>query len=146
MSEPGRRLLLAAGAASLLARPTTAQDGYPDRPIRFVWWPAARAGSRGRQAPAAVARGADSAGGRGLSFLDQHLVRRLCAGQGPAPIVARLNAAFNKSLEQPDIVKRAGELAIDLIDDSTPQSAKKFYDDQMAFWAPIVKASGAKPE
>jgi hypothetical protein len=29
---------------------------------------------------------------------------------------------------------------------STPASAKKFYDDQMAFWDPIIKQSGAKPE
>ena len=30
--------------------------------------------------------------------------------------------------------------------DSTPEQAKKFYDDQMAFWDPIIKQSGAKPE
>jgi len=64
----------------------------------------------------------------------------------PRPIIDRLNAAFNKALKQPDLVARAKELAIELIDDSTPQSAKKFYDDQMAFWDPIIKASGAKPE
>jgi hypothetical protein len=29
---------------------------------------------------------------------------------------------------------------------STPASAKKFYDDQMAFRDPIIKQSGAKPE
>jgi len=31
-------------------------------------------------------------------------------------------------------------------DDSTPISAKSFYDGQMAFWNPIIKKSGAKPE
>jgi tripartite-type tricarboxylate transporter receptor subunit TctC len=64
----------------------------------------------------------------------------------PRPIIDKLNAAFNKALKQPDLVKRANELAIELIDDSTPASAKKFYDDQMAFWDPIIKKSGAKPE
>jgi hypothetical protein len=29
---------------------------------------------------------------------------------------------------------------------STPASSKKFYEQQMAMWAPIVKASGAKVE
>ena len=29
---------------------------------------------------------------------------------------------------------------------STPASSKKFYESQMALWAPIVKASGAKVE
>jgi hypothetical protein len=37
-------------------------------------------------------------------------------------------------------------LAIDVVDDSTPASAKKLYDDQMAFRDPIIAASGAKPE
>lgn len=66
--------------------------------------------------------------------------------QTPRPIIEKLNAAFNAVLKQPDLVKRANELAIELVDDSTPVSAKKFYDDQMAFWDPIIKASGAKPE
>jgi tripartite-type tricarboxylate transporter receptor subunit TctC len=64
----------------------------------------------------------------------------------PRPIVDKLNAAFNTALKRPALVQRANELAIELIDDSTPTSAKKFYDEQMAFWDPIIKASGAKPE
>ena len=63
----------------------------------------------------------------------------------PRPIVDRLNAAFNQALKQPDMVKKANELALELVD-STPEQAKKFYDDQMAFWDPIIKQSGAKPE
>ena len=63
----------------------------------------------------------------------------------PGPIVDRLNAAYNQALRDPAVVKRMGELAIEPMQ-STPASAKKFFDDQMAFWDPIVKASGAKPE
>ncbi len=63
----------------------------------------------------------------------------------PRPIVDKLNAAFNKALKHPDMVARANELAIEIVD-STPVSAKKFYDDQMEFWDPIIKKSGAKPE
>jgi tripartite-type tricarboxylate transporter receptor subunit TctC len=63
----------------------------------------------------------------------------------PRPIIDRLNAAFNQALKQPDMVKKADELAIELVQ-STPEEAKKFYDDQMAFWDPIIKRSGAKPE
>jgi tripartite-type tricarboxylate transporter receptor subunit TctC len=61
------------------------------------------------------------------------------------PIIDRLNAAFNQALKQPDMVKKADELAIELVQ-STPEQAKKFYDDQMAFWDPIIKQSGAKAE
>ena len=63
----------------------------------------------------------------------------------PRPIIDRLNAAFNQALKQPDMVKKADELAIELVE-STPEQAKKFYDEQMAFWDPIIKQSGAKPE
>jgi len=63
----------------------------------------------------------------------------------PRPIVDKLNAAFNQALRHPDVVKRMGELAIEPMQ-STPASAKKFFDEQMAFWDPIVNASGAKPE
>lgn len=63
----------------------------------------------------------------------------------PRPIIDKLNAAFNQALKQPDMVKKANELALELVD-STPEQAKKFYDDQMAFWDPIIKQSGAKPE
>ncbi len=63
----------------------------------------------------------------------------------PVPVIEKLNAAFNEALRNPDVVKRMSELAIEPMQ-STPASARKFFDDQMAFWDPVVKASGAKPE
>jgi tripartite-type tricarboxylate transporter receptor subunit TctC len=63
----------------------------------------------------------------------------------PRPIIDRLNAAFNEALRKPEVVKRMAELAIEPIQ-STPEQAKKYFDDQMAFWDPIIKKSGAKPE
>jgi tripartite-type tricarboxylate transporter receptor subunit TctC len=63
----------------------------------------------------------------------------------PRPIVDKLNSVFNQALATPDVKKRMAELAIEPIQ-STPAEAKKFFDTQMAFWDPIVKASGAKPE
>ena len=66
-------------------------------------------------------------------------------GKSLPAIVDRLNAAFNTVLKQPDVIKRAQELAIELVE-STPESARKFYDDQMGFWDPVIKQSGARPE
>ncbi len=63
----------------------------------------------------------------------------------PRPIVDKLNAAFNKALALPEVTKRMDELAIEPVQ-STPEEAKKYFDGQLAFWDPIVKASGAKPE
>lgn len=63
----------------------------------------------------------------------------------PRPIIEKLNAAFNEALRNPEVVKRMSELAIEPMQ-STPEQAKKYFDDQMAFWDPIIKKSGAKPE
>jgi len=63
----------------------------------------------------------------------------------PRPIVERLNAAINQAIRHPDMVEKARGMGIDLVE-STPASSKKFYEEQMALWGPIVKASGAKVE
>jgi tripartite-type tricarboxylate transporter receptor subunit TctC len=63
----------------------------------------------------------------------------------PRPIVDRLNAAINAAVKTPEMMEKARASGIDLVE-STPATSKKFYEDQMAMWAPIVKASGAKVE
>jgi tripartite-type tricarboxylate transporter receptor subunit TctC len=63
----------------------------------------------------------------------------------PRPIVDRLNAAINQAVRTPEMMEKAKAVGIDLVQ-STPASSQKFYEDQMAMWAPIVKASGAKVE
>lgn len=63
----------------------------------------------------------------------------------PRPIVDRLNAAINQAIRTPEMMEKAKAVGIDLVQ-STPASSQKFYEDQMAMWAPIVKASGAKVE
>jgi tripartite-type tricarboxylate transporter receptor subunit TctC len=63
----------------------------------------------------------------------------------PRPIIEKLNAAFNQALRTPEVVKRMSELAIQPLQ-STPESATKYFAEQMAFWDPIIKATGAKPE
>jgi tripartite-type tricarboxylate transporter receptor subunit TctC len=81
----------------------------------------------------------------GFKFaIDTWYVAQAPAGT-PRPIVDKLNAAFNKALALPEVMKRMDELAIEPIQ-STPEEAKKYFDGQVAFWDPIVKASGAKPE
>lgn len=61
----------------------------------------------------------------------------------PQPIIDRLNAAFRQAMADPDVVTRLTDLAIEPIADSTPASAKAFLVDEIARWAPVVKASGA---
>jgi tripartite-type tricarboxylate transporter receptor subunit TctC len=63
----------------------------------------------------------------------------------PQPIVDRLSVAINQAIKAPAIVEKAKALGMEMVQ-STPASSKKFYEGQMALWAPIVKASGAKVE
>jgi tripartite-type tricarboxylate transporter receptor subunit TctC len=64
----------------------------------------------------------------------------------PRPIVERLNAAINKALAHPDLIETASKLAITIVGNSTPESAMRYYRDQIAYWDPIARASGAKIE
>jgi tripartite-type tricarboxylate transporter receptor subunit TctC len=63
----------------------------------------------------------------------------------PQPIVDRLSVSINQAIKAPAIVDKAKALGMEMVQ-STPESSKKFYEGQMALWAPIVKASGAKVE
>ena len=63
----------------------------------------------------------------------------------PQPIVDKLNGAINQAIKAPAVVEKAKALGMEMVQ-STPASSKAFYEDQIAMWAPIVKASGAKVE
>ena len=63
----------------------------------------------------------------------------------PQPIVAKLSVSINEAIKAPAIVDKATTLGMEMVQ-STPASSKKFYEQQMAMWAPIAKASGAKVE
>jgi tripartite-type tricarboxylate transporter receptor subunit TctC len=63
----------------------------------------------------------------------------------PQPIVNKLSTSINQAIKSPAIVGKAKELGMEMVQ-STPASSMKFYEDQIAMWAPIVKASGAKVE
>jgi len=56
-----------------------------------------------------------------------------------------IRAASEFPIKAPAIVEKAKALGMEMVQ-STPESSKKFYEGQMALWAPIVKASGAKVE
>ena len=62
----------------------------------------------------------------------------------PQPIIDKLNAAINKSLEDPTVFKRLQEAGIDPTPGSTPQKLAAFIKAELAKWDPIIKASGAQ--
>ena len=63
----------------------------------------------------------------------------------PQPIVDKLSTSINQAIKSPAIVDKAKALGMEMVQ-STPASSKQFYEDRIALWAPIVKASGAKVE
>jgi|SRR5579884_1232793 len=62
----------------------------------------------------------------------------------PQTIVAKLNAAINKSLEDPKVTSALEKTGVDPTPGSTPQSTDDFIKAELAKWAPIIKASGAQ--
>jgi tripartite-type tricarboxylate transporter receptor subunit TctC len=62
----------------------------------------------------------------------------------PAPIVGKLNAAINKSLADPKVSSALVKAGIDPTPGSTPATTAQFIKAELAKWAPIIKASGAR--
>ena len=63
----------------------------------------------------------------------------------PAPIIARLNVAFNEILKDPDVVnaiKESGSQA----EGGTPAAFGKFIDSERQKWAKVIKSANIKPE
>jgi tripartite-type tricarboxylate transporter receptor subunit TctC len=61
----------------------------------------------------------------------------------PAPIVDKLNAAINKSLDDPKVSSALEKAGINPTPGSTPARTEDFLEAELAKWAPIIKASGA---
>src|SRR5258708_15664511 len=67
----------------------------------------------------------------------------LAPAKTPAPIVAVLSDAINKSLADPVILRRLQDAGVDPTPDGTPEKLAEFIKSELAKWAPIIKASGA---
>jgi len=62
----------------------------------------------------------------------------------PKDVVAKLNAAANKALSDPQIIDSLKKAGIDPTPGSTPETTGDFVKAELAKWAPIIKASGAQ--
>ena len=61
----------------------------------------------------------------------------------PKDVVAKLNAAFNKALQDPEVKKKLASQGTDALGGTPEQFARLIHDD-IGRWGPIVKESGAK--
>jgi tripartite-type tricarboxylate transporter receptor subunit TctC len=63
----------------------------------------------------------------------------------PKPIVAKLNAEMAKAIKGPDVREKLAADAAEPVGNS-PEEFGAFIKKEIARWAPVIKASGARPE
>lgn len=61
----------------------------------------------------------------------------------PKDIVARLNAEINKALQSPDVKKKLSDQGADILGGTSEKFGALIKSD-IAYWAPVIKESGAK--
>lgn len=63
----------------------------------------------------------------------------------PEPIIRSLNAALNAIVAEPDVAQRLAEMGQPVVGGTTPEGTIQFVRDELAKWAPVVRASGVTP-
>jgi tripartite-type tricarboxylate transporter receptor subunit TctC len=82
---------------------------------------------------------------QGLKGFECYTWNAILAPAGtPASIVQKLSAAIIKGLEDPAVFKRLQEAGVDPTPGRGPKETTDFMKDELAKWAPIIKASGAQ--
>lgn len=64
----------------------------------------------------------------------------------PQPVIRAANAAVNRALAQEPVRNRLQELAMQVVPDSTPESAAAFLRAEMAKWEPLIRQKGIKAD
>ena len=64
----------------------------------------------------------------------------------PQPVIDTLHAAYLKMMADPTVVKALEDIAAVPVTDSTPAKAAQYITDEIAKWAPIIKATGTRIE
>ncbi len=63
----------------------------------------------------------------------------------PMPVVRAINAAFNRALAIPAVQERLRQMTMNVVTDSTPESAAAFLASEMAKWTPVIRNAGIRP-
>ena len=95
----------------------------------------------------AAAPGVPTFGEQGIPGFEAYTWHMVFAPSGtPAPVVAAANAAVNRALAQPAVRTRLAELAMDVVGDSTPESAAQFLAAEARKWEPIIRNAGIRAD
>jgi tripartite-type tricarboxylate transporter receptor subunit TctC len=60
----------------------------------------------------------------------------------PAPVIQAINTAVNAAVALPHVRSRLQEMTVQVVADSTPDSAADYLRSEIARWEPLVKAAG----
>jgi tripartite-type tricarboxylate transporter receptor subunit TctC len=64
----------------------------------------------------------------------------------PKAVVDSLDQASRKLMAEPDMVKFLNDVAAAPTPDTSPERTAKFIKDEIAKWAPVIKAAGVRVE
>jgi tripartite-type tricarboxylate transporter receptor subunit TctC len=64
----------------------------------------------------------------------------------PAPIVAKLNDALLKTVSLPQVKEEFTKVGVEPFTQSSPETLRKFLDDEIARWGKIARDAGAKAD
>ncbi|MCU0886847.1 MAG: tripartite tricarboxylate transporter substrate binding protein [Rubritepida sp.] len=64
----------------------------------------------------------------------------------PAPVVRAINAAVNRALAAEAVRNRLRDLTMQVVPDSTPESAAAFLQAEIGKWEPLIRAAGIRAE
>lgn len=70
----------------------------------------------------------------------------LAPAKTPAPVIARLNAAFNKALANPEVVAQLAKMGVTAAAPGAPAALKKRMHDELALWPKVFELAGIKRE
>lgn len=62
----------------------------------------------------------------------------------PAPVIQAVNRAVNAALNLPAVKERLLSFAMEVVTDSTPESAAAYLRSEIAVWEPLVRAAGIR--
>jgi tripartite-type tricarboxylate transporter receptor subunit TctC len=86
----------------------------------------------------------DEAGVKGYEAYTFNLI--LGPAGTPQPIVDTIDQASRKLMADPDMVKFLEDIAAVPTTDTSPERTAKFIKDEIAKWAPVIRAAGVKIE
>ncbi len=84
---------------------------------------------------------------QGLAGFEAYTWHMVMAPAGTPPATLRAaNAAVNRALAAENVRTRLTELAMQVVGDSTPESATAFLNAEIAKWEPIIRQKGIKAD